>query len=681
MRKLIAFFLLTVLGTVVYAQTEGVFFEELTYQEALMKAEKEKKYVFMDCYTSWCGPCKYMAEHVFTTKEAGDFFNPRFVSVKYDMEKGEGIELGKRFGVYAYPTFLILSPEGEVLYRIVGGGRWDLFCAKIKRSLEKKNTLPYLAKRYQKGKISSSELMNYWIALRDARDNEPLQQEIRSELEKQLKKKERLQALYWPLWVDKDYGTPDFYFVLNNLERLKTNVGEKPVENYIVREFSKKINQCKVGRGNAAGEILQRIREELNQVDFSSKDSVLQNLQFAEACVEGDLDQVLSLIEEQYLSVEKNQLWSVLSPITDWGIQQASKEQLERVLALEEKLMAQQADDNLKHSLQLFFEQIKIKTHEGVYFYDLSFEEALKKAKEENRRLFIDCYTSWCGPCMYMANVVFKEKALGDFMNARFLCVKYDLEVGNGPQIQQKYGVSAYPTFIILNPDGSLLHQFVGGGKAEEFIGKVKRAFDKDKALGMLKQRYEQGERGKDFLVNYLNALVDIYSSDAKIVANEIFQQLTEEERVAPEYWFICGNTMLAPYKSDIERYVLDNRHIYERTIGKGQVESRLLNGMIQPALMVLLAAEKEGKDIDMETLTLSGKDLSRLNLKDIHVYRTYVEMAKARKVGDMDKLISICEKNYTSAFNKRILYNLRLKFKNARQQERWSQFIKRISE
>ena len=37
-------------------------FQELTLEKALEQAKVENKYVFIDCYTSWCGPCKMMAE-------------------------------------------------------------------------------------------------------------------------------------------------------------------------------------------------------------------------------------------------------------------------------------------------------------------------------------------------------------------------------------------------------------------------------------------------------------------------------------------------------------------------------------------------------------------------------------------------------------------------------------------
>lgn len=87
------------------AQEQGVQFQELTFQEALNKAKTENKLVFVDCYTSWCGPCKYMLNNVFVSSGGGCVFQPEhFVNVKYDMEQGEGRYLNGRFHVRSYPT-------------------------------------------------------------------------------------------------------------------------------------------------------------------------------------------------------------------------------------------------------------------------------------------------------------------------------------------------------------------------------------------------------------------------------------------------------------------------------------------------------------------------------------------------------------------------------------------------
>ncbi|MCQ4897689.1 thioredoxin, partial [Anaerotruncus sp. DFI.9.16] len=57
---------------------------------------------------------------MFTLEEAGDYFNERFVCVKTDMGKGEGRLIGKKYGVDAYPTFLIINSNGDLIHKVVG---------------------------------------------------------------------------------------------------------------------------------------------------------------------------------------------------------------------------------------------------------------------------------------------------------------------------------------------------------------------------------------------------------------------------------------------------------------------------------------------------------------------------------------------------------------------------------
>ena len=107
--------------TVAFSQSlPGVYFRKGTFKEVLAQAAKEKKYVFMDVYTTWCGPCKYMSNVVFPQKAVGDYFNKNFVNVKFDAEKGEGINIAAKYGVSSYPTFLILDSNGKEVARLIG---------------------------------------------------------------------------------------------------------------------------------------------------------------------------------------------------------------------------------------------------------------------------------------------------------------------------------------------------------------------------------------------------------------------------------------------------------------------------------------------------------------------------------------------------------------------------------
>jgi thiol:disulfide interchange protein len=98
----------------------GIQFHQGTFQEALNKATKENKLVFMDAYTAWCGPCRAMSANTFTNPDVADYFNQNFVNIKVDMEKGEGPTLSRKFAVTAYPTLLFLNGQGSVVHKELG---------------------------------------------------------------------------------------------------------------------------------------------------------------------------------------------------------------------------------------------------------------------------------------------------------------------------------------------------------------------------------------------------------------------------------------------------------------------------------------------------------------------------------------------------------------------------------
>ncbi len=140
-------------------------FRDISFAEALAAAKAEHKMVFMDCYTSWCGPCKLLASNVFPQKKAGDYFNPRFVSIQVDMEKGEGIDLRKRYDVNAYPTLLVLDADGELLYRHAGYLEVDALIEFAEKGGEG-DKLTEMRLRYESGDRSAVFIRDY-LALLD----------------------------------------------------------------------------------------------------------------------------------------------------------------------------------------------------------------------------------------------------------------------------------------------------------------------------------------------------------------------------------------------------------------------------------------------------------------------------------------------------------------------------------
>jgi thioredoxin 1 len=97
-----------------------IVFIENDWNEALKQAAAQKKYVFVDAYATWCGPCKMLKRTTFKDKKAAEFYNKNFINVAIDMEKGQGPELASQWRMQAYPTLIIFNPKGEPVLGTVG---------------------------------------------------------------------------------------------------------------------------------------------------------------------------------------------------------------------------------------------------------------------------------------------------------------------------------------------------------------------------------------------------------------------------------------------------------------------------------------------------------------------------------------------------------------------------------
>lgn len=101
-------------------QGKHIIFIENSWGEALKQAAAQNKYIFVDAYASWCGPCKMLKMTTFKNDKAALFYNKNFVNVSIDMEKGEGPQLAARWGLQAYPTLIIFNAAGKPVLGTVG---------------------------------------------------------------------------------------------------------------------------------------------------------------------------------------------------------------------------------------------------------------------------------------------------------------------------------------------------------------------------------------------------------------------------------------------------------------------------------------------------------------------------------------------------------------------------------
>ena len=204
-------------------------------------------------------------------------------------------------------------------------------------------------------------------------------------------------------------------------------------------------------------------------------------------------------------------------------------------------------------------------------------EQASVKAKAEGKLIFLDCFTTWCGPCKMMARDVFPQKEVGDFMNARFINLQIDMEGTYGAPLAKKLQITAYPTFVIFNADAQEIGRFLGASKADEFIKTVGEK-SKDTGSSDLQARFEQGERDPQFLMQYLKTLTATYKADD---ANRVAEAILEGK----DETFAADSTLRAVFMRNITNpfaksflYTAKHPEVLSAQIGEMPVRMKIQN-------------------------------------------------------------------------------------------------------
>ena len=162
--------------------------------------------------------------------------------------------------------------------------------------------------------------------------------------------------------------------------------------------------------------------------------------------------------------------------------------------------------------------------------------EIKARAKKENKLIFMDAYTSWCGPCKWMAKNIFTNDTVADFYNQNFICSAYDMEKGEGKDLAKKYEVQCYPNLLYIDGDGNLVHRKAGGMQSQDFIQLGKDAQDPQKQFANLKKQYDNNNREPKFLLTYLDKMSGTCLKTDTVLA-EYFKTQKESDLTSLQNW------------------------------------------------------------------------------------------------------------------------------------------------
>lgn len=137
---------------------------------------------------------------------------------------------------------------------------------------------------------------------------------------------------------------------------------------------------------------------------------------------------------------------------------------------------------------------------------NLSWSEIKAKAKAENKFIFVDCFTTWCGPCKWMDKNVYSKDTVSAYVNAKFLSVRLQMDTSKTDNIytkncystahsfQEQFKVNAYPSYLFFSPNGEIVHKGVGAKRINEFCSLIADATDPDRQYYVMLNNYRQSK-------------------------------------------------------------------------------------------------------------------------------------------------------------------------------------------
>ena len=294
--------------------------------------------------------------------------------------------------------------------------------------------------------------------------------------------------------------------------------------------------------------------------------------------------------------------------------------------------------------------QMEKKNDEGIKFEHTTWQEIITKAKNENKLIFIDAYTTWCGPCKMMAKKVFTDVEVGKFFNQNFINVKLDMEKEPGLSLKSKLNVTAYPTLIFIDAFENIEHKAIGALPKDEFLKFGNVVLSEDLKLSDYNRNYKKnGISDRNFLTSYLEILESAGENfKLKQVVLQYFNSLDSDKLLNRENW-----NLLKKYISDTNnkafQYVLNERNKFDKLFGEKEVEEKIYYTFSRQGNQLCDKSESGVFSLNSDRKLKLESDLETYHIKERAKILAYSEISVARSLKDWATFVEKISKHIAS--------------------------------
>ena len=601
-----------------------------SYEAALKEAASVQKPIFFDCYANWAVPCQGMDKYVFSDADFAQWLNEHFVCLRLEMTTPENQYLVQKYNVRFYAHFLILDPQGNLIHRIVGGSKLPEFQEQVARGLDPQRTLIGMNKRFEDGERGLDFLRDYIKVLGEA-DEGDKQEEILNIFVGKIDTIDLVKKKNWNIFtkVVKDISSSYYSFLLAHYDEFVEENG-KDVVNHLMAGLNIRALYPYLFNSEGYGLLDINAIEDVISRYLSKENEVFPYLKIVKARGEGRIADILVLLDScgtvfppEILRTIDVSLVSLIKDYPNW------KAEIESYL--QKKLSQATLPSAIQEYKDALLELDNI--GKGVKFEEGTFAEALALAKKENKLVFMDCYTAWCGPCKILAKKIFPIKEIGDFFNAHFVNIQMDMEKGEGKELAKRYDVKAYPTLLIVDTDGNLVHRVTGVRPPQQLLEQMERGLSEETAYAPVKAKYDAGDRSPRVVTEYLLnmfAAGDMSEAQMNQAAKDYFASLSDEEKLSGEMIVFFENFATEP-THEAARYFLLHWKEYEALAADRDAAEKALLRIYFPALMNVLP-EPDLNDANLSAVLADIKEAGILKEKTTLAYLVKVVELAADK-------------------------------------------------
>lgn len=243
----------------------------------------------------------------------------------------------------------------------------------------------------------------------------------------------------------------------------------------------------------------------------------------------------------------------------------------------------------------------------SIVFETGNWASVLEKAKKENKPVFVDAFTTWCGPCKQMAKTVFTNDSVADYFNTKFVNYKFDMEKGEGIEFAKKYQVNCYPNLIIVNGDGTLMHRSAGMLAPPVFLAFARTGLTPGKTFVDIKSAYEKEGLNENNVFKYIELISSACFNSSPFVTTYI-GSIKEDDLIKPTNWQLVKDHV-NDYNSRESKYLVKNVSLFESKFGKEEVQQKLMQ----------LGSNYFDSYIEAKTYDKAGYEKAKIDFKTLN--------------------------------------------------------------